>query len=61
MAVETVVAPEFRCPNEDTAWRLFERLQALAEELGVELTHAGVVAAPVYDDEDGLGLVGSHD
>ncbi len=50
--IEYVVLPEFRCRNEATAWVLFARLQALAAELGCELTVAGVGPAAIYDAED---------
>lgn len=50
MAAEPhVLVAEFRTANEEQAVALFERLQALAEELGVELTHAPWINAGTYD------------
>lgn len=52
MAEPYVVVPEFRCANQEQAEALFARLQALAEELDVELTHAGLIPAATYDQPE---------
>lgn len=51
MPAEHVVLPEIRCPSESVAWELWEKLVALAAELGCEVTVGGVVPADVYDAE----------
>lgn len=54
MPVPHVMLPEIRCPSESAAWELWEKLVALAADLGCEVTVGGVVPAAVYDAEGDL-------
>ena len=54
MATEHVIDSEIRIPNEEAAWKLFERLQALVAEFGGEIVASGVYSAEVYDAPEDL-------